>query len=528
MTNRSRVELNALPPESDSQADPAQTASGFNDTPRTHEVTLVFELDARDAPRLLRLPALQARRTGALRISAAGCIWHDTADHALATKGLALCQDTGRAGVWRLERLTPAGPLDWLPATCSPLLAEADTFGGLQDLPQDGLVPAAAFTGKCRSLGLQLDGGPGRIDLLDGAIRGVTHDQPACRMLLTGPPADAAGLATELAAAVRLRVPRESLAASALAFARGRMAPARRTGAPSLPPGLTVSDALACVIAHLADVILHWSDLVPDASAPEPVHQMRVAVRRLRSALSVFRRAAVSGEGGADWLFDLSAALRDLAARLGIARDWDVFIGETGAEIQAVFPADRRIGLLLTAASRKRVAAYAGLAAYMASQEWAMLSLNLALLPTVRPWERTGSPDVFAAAARLYAAHALDRRLKRLLAPGVDLSGLPAAELHETRKQAKRLRYATEFFAPLFGGKAARKYVAKLADLQEVLGKVNDAAVAGHLMGQLAGGADRAFAAGVVQGFGAARGLRAAAKVQHAWARFTRASPFWD
>ena len=90
------------------------------------------------------------------------------------------------------------------------------------------------------------------------------------------------------------------------------------------------------------------------------------------------------------------------------------------------------------------------------------------------------------------------------------------------------MRYATEFFAPLFAGKAARKYIARLADLQEVLGAVNDTATAATLTGQLAGGADRAFAAGVIQGFGAARGRRALAKVQDAWERFTRASPFWD
>ncbi len=525
---RSSVELNALPPETEHEADAAQTASGFYDPPCAPGITLVFELDLQDAPRLLRLPALHARRMGAIRSATVNFIWHDTGDARLTSQGLALCQDTDRPGIWRLERLTPADALDWPPAACPPVLAEACSREALPDIPATGLVPAAAFTGKRRSMGLRLNSGAGRIDVLDGAIRGVADGRPACLVLLTGTQSDAAGLALELAAAVKLRVPRQSLAASAIAFARGRILAPRRLGAPSLPPGLTASDAFACIAAHLADVILHWSDLVPQATAPEPVHQMRVAVRRLRSALSVFRRAAIHGEAGADWLFELSAGLRDLAARLGIARDWDVFIGETGAEIQAVFPADRRIGLLLAAASRKRMTAYADLGTYLASQEWATLSLKLALLATVRPWDQTGDRDTLAATARLYAAQALDRRLKHLLAPGADLSGLPAAELHETRKQAKRLRYATEFFAPLFAGKAARKYIARLAELQEVLGAVNDTATAADLMDQLAGGADRAFAAGVVQGFGAARGRRAAAKVQAAWERFTRASPFWD
>ncbi len=520
--------MNALPPEAQDQREAAQTASGFEAAPAVPDVTLTFELDPQDAPRLLRLPALQARRMGAIRSVPVNHIWHDTAEAFLADQGLALCQTTGKAGTWRLERLSPGDALAWPPATCPPVLAEADSLEGLQDVPANGLVAAAAFTGKCRSVILHLDGGPGRIEIVEGAIRGVAEDQPACRLLVTGAPADAAALAAAMAATIRLCVPRQSLAASALAFARGWTPPPRQTGAPRLTPGLSASDALACITAHLAEVILHWSDLVPQAAAPEPVHQMRVAVRRLRSALSVFRRAAMHNQGGAGWLLELSAALRDLAARLGGARDWDVFIGETGVDIQAAFPADRRITLLLAAASRKRAASYAELATYLASQQWALLSLELALLPTTRPWDRTGDTDVLAAGAHLYAARALDRRLKRLLTPGADLSGLPAAELHETRKQAKRLRYATEFFAPLFPGKATRKYIARLSDLQEVLGAVNDTAVAAHLTDQLAGGTDRAFAAGVVQGFGAARGRRAAAKAQEAWRRFTRASVFWD
>ncbi len=504
-----------------------QSEAGFAALPRLPEVTLSFELGAQDAARLLRLPLLQARRMGPLRNASIHQVWHDDAEGSLAAHGLALCHTTGRNGIWHLERLTPASPLEWLPATCPPVLAQADSLEALGRMPAGRVVPAAAFTGKCRSMGLHLDGGPGGIEILDGTIRGVAEDQPACRMMLTGSATDAAGLVMELAAFVKLRVPRQSLAASALALARGREPGLHRAGTPALPPGLSTSDALACITADLAAVILYWSDRVPHAATPEPVHQMRVAGRRLRAALSVCRPAAGSAADGSDWLPDLSAALRDLAARLGGARDWDVFIGETGAEIQAVFPADRRITLLLAAASRKRSAAYAGLGAFLAGEDWAGLSLRLALLPTSRPWDKSGKQGLLAAPARLYAAQALDRRLKHLLAPHTHLSGLQADELHDRRKEAKRLRYATEFFASLFAEKAARKYASRLADLQAVLGTVNDTAVAANLMEQLAGGADRAFAAGGVQGYGAARGRRTAAKLQRAWARFTRASPFW-
>ncbi len=503
-----------------SQAEPA--------TPPAAQTTLEFELDAADIPRLLRAPALATLRAGSTRTTAIHAVWHDTADNALASAGLALCQAgaaAARPGSWSLERLTPDSALEWLPATPAHVLAQAaapDQLG--QDLPGP-LAHAAAFAGRQSSLPLAFPGGPGRLTILSGTLRGVALDQPASRMRLAGPTADIVALVPRLAEAVRLVPPHASLAAAALALARGRATPPRQTGAPKLPRGLDADAALACITGHLADVTLHWAVLVPAATTPEPVHQARVAVRRLRSALTVFRRAAAEHAGSTAWLDTLASTLRDLASRLGAARDWDVFLTETGASVLDAFPQDRRVAQLLAAATRRRAAAYADLATYFASRDWTRLSITLALLPTARPWNDAG---LLSQPVQITATQALDRRLKHTLEPGSDLSGLTPPQLHDIRKQAKRLRYATEFFAPLFSDKAVRKYLPRLQDLQEVLGAVNDTDVAAGLMAQLAGGSDRAFAAGVVAGFGAARAARAAKRVQRSWERFIRADPFWD
>ena len=108
------------------------------------------------------------------------------------------------------------------------------------------------------------------------------------------------------------------------------------------------------------------------------------------------------------------------------------------------------------------------------------------------------------------------------------MAHLPAEALHDIRKHAKRLRYAIEFFSPLFPAKPVRRYLSRLERLQEALGAVNDTAVAAGLMAQLGGDADRAFATGVVLGFGAGQGARAVRRVERAWSRFYRAAPFWD
>jgi CHAD domain-containing protein len=85
-------------------------------------------------------------------------------------------------------------------------------------------------------------------------------------------------------------------------------------------------------------------------------------------------------------------------------------------------------------------------------------------------------------------------------------------------------------FSPLFARKDTRRFLRRLTELQECLGLLNDGAVAGTLMAELAGarpGAERAFAAGVVRGFVAARGGAARKDIVAAWEKFRRQEPFW-
>jgi CHAD domain-containing protein len=485
--------------------------------PLAAPVNLEFTLRPEDAALLLRAPPLAARRHGRMRTAPAHMVWHDTANFSLARSGLALAE---QRGLWQLERLVPASPGEWLPAHAPPLLAEAATPEQLGiDLPP-GLVPVAAFAGRRRVM--QLDtANEATLTLLEGTLRGVARDFASARIVMSGKAADMAALAIALGDHVALSVPRSGLAAEAARLVANRPATPRALGIPAVPRGATAQDALGIITAHLADAILHWAALVPGAASSEPVHQMRVAVRRLRSALSLFRRAAAERLPPG-----LSLALKSLAASLGAARDWDVFLGGTGAAIARAFEGDRRIAGLIKAATRRQAAAYAELRILFAGGAWRRLAMELALLPTLRPWSAGG--DDLERPACDYAASMLDRRAKHLFAAGPDLSGLSGEPLHDIRKQAKRLRYASEFFAPLFAEKAARKYLRRLADLQEALGTVNDAAAAAVMVATLGGGADRAFAAGCVQGYLAAGNVEAAASANRAWQRVCGATPFWD
>ena len=95
------------------------------------------------------------------------------------------------------------------------------------------------------------------------------------------------------------------------------------------------------------------------------------------------------------------------------------------------------------------------------------------------------------------------------------------------RIAAKRLRYAAEFFAPLFAKKRARAYLDALAELQDVLGDYNDAATAASRAGELAGKTD-ALVAAAIRGWAAAQSSALAPRLAKAWRDFEACAPFWS
>jgi CHAD domain-containing protein len=229
--------------------------------------------------------------------------------------------------------------------------------------------------------------------------------------------------------------------------------------------------------------------------------------------------------------------LKQLGAVLGPARDWDVFTAGTGHDVGETFAGDPAIAALLAAAERRRRTSYVTLAHYLDSADWRVLGIALADLALHRPWRHftPEDPELAARQAELqqatltsFAARALSKRLDAVAAPGADLSQLTVEALHDIRLHTKRLRYACEFFAPLFPGRETRRFLLRMMELQERLGTLNDGVVAAELMHELQGrGATRHYAIGVVRGFVAARSEGSRRKVDRCWERFRRQEPFW-
>jgi CHAD domain-containing protein len=273
-------------------------------------------------------------------------------------------------------------------------------------------------------------------------------------------------------------------------------------------------------MGYLTDVILAYAPHAAalDDTGVEAVHQMRVAVRRARSALSIFRPAVEPGA-----LAAVNTGLKTLGRQLGPSRDWDVFVDETIPSIREALPNDPRLEKMAAAAARRRRHHRTGLTAYLAGVAFRRLGVELAIFAASLSWHVT-SADSLAT----FGATVLQLRWKKLVGAGKRLQNLDIPGLHGVRLRAKRSRYAAEMFATLYQGKSAHRFIRRLSSLQQRLGVLNDGAVATHLLQELGGAGGRhAYAAGVVAGFIAARTRKSRPRIERAFEKLRRQPIYW-
>ncbi len=199
---------------------------------------------------------------------------------------------------------------------------------------------------------------------------------------------------------------------------------------------------------------------------PEPVHQARVAARRLRSDLRTFRSLLDQ-----EWSEPLREELKWLGSELGAVRDADVLLGRVKAATAHLPPDDHAAVQRLTdRVVERRDEARTELLAAMDGERYD------ALLERINQAARDPLllPDAARPARKVLPS--LVRNPWRHLRRTVD--ALPAgpadSELHEVRIRAKRCRYAAEAVALVFG-KTANEFADAIAELQDVLGEHHDA-----------------------------------------------------
>jgi inorganic triphosphatase YgiF len=210
----------------------------------------------------------------------------------------------------------------------------------------------------------------------------------------------------------------------------------------------------------------------------EYLHQLRVALRRLRVLLRM--AASVCAD---EQLAAFRKDVAELCVTLGKIRDWDVFIAQTMQPLCERMPQDIGLQTLLAASRQQRDTCYSALRNDAQARELQRLLLRLALWMHGPYWQQ----QVFAGLhAGDFAAAYLTDLARQFEQVGEQLGTCDAEKLHAMRIQAKKLRYCAEFFASLQGKHKTEKYLAALSAVQEVLGQINDDAVANRLLDDLA------------------------------------------
>jgi CHAD domain-containing protein len=261
---------------------------------------------------------------------------------------------------------------------------------------------------------------------------------------------------------------------------------------------------------------------------PEGVHQMRVGVRRLRAAMSLFKDILQD-----DRTATLKAELKWLAGELTPAREFEVLTE------RVITPLRKQRGKLPNGVSsfsraleRKRKATLAKAKAAVGSDKFRKLTFEIAVWLETGRWIKPDGDPVRIRGdlpIKAFAQEQLRRRYRKVRKRGKDLAQLNVKRRHRLRIQVKKLRYATEFFGDLFQKKAVKrqkKFTFGLKQLQNGLGDLNDIAVDERLIASVAV-PKRGFAAGLLTGTEEARENKAMSSAIDGYTKLAKAKSFW-
>ncbi|HEY0419362.1 MAG TPA: CHAD domain-containing protein, partial [Acetobacteraceae bacterium] len=307
---------------------------------------------------------------------------------------------------------------------------------------------------------------------------------------------------------------------------------------PALTPAATVAEGFRHIIRTGIAHILANTACVLAGSDPEGVHQIRLALRRLRSAFTVFAPAIGSPEAA-----ELVDGLRWLSERLAPARDRLVLAERFFRPFAAAHPGLPGLDSLAGDLAAASAAATAQAADALRRQQFTALLLRLGAWLESGRWqhgERSGpesaadavpdrplaelaGPWLELRAARLHKA---GRPLAKSAAGERGAAGLDAAGRHRLRLRVKRLRDAAGFFRGLYPPASVRGWLDAAEPLQTALGEINDADVARRLVAAAARRETHAAAAALDAWIKAA-GRNRRSELPRRWRDFATMPPFW-
>ena len=315
---------------------------------------------------------------------------------------------------------------------------------------------------------------------------GALHE-PISEIELELKSGDAAPLfdfALELQQDIPLRLGNASKSARGYAMMHPAPPPLVKAQPVKLKPGMRAEEALKAIAGNcIAQIQGNESGVMATQGGdPEHLHQMRVGLRRLRSLFKMFEDAAPLPEG-------MDCELRWLGNELGAARDWDVLAEDTLSQLMHAHPEEPVLAPLQQAALNEARARRAKAGQALASVRYARLMLRLIAWLHGERWRQDAAPaqqEVLDQPVKDFARHVLKEGKRRMARRARKLAAADAPARHRLRIAAKRMRYATEFFASLYPAHRVRPFVRALTSLQDTLGGLNDAAITRKALRELA------------------------------------------
>ena len=480
-------------------------------------------------------PALQSPRATAPEERHQLTTYYDTPDLALHKSGLTLrVRQSGGQGVQMLKSKPNSdgfaarrGEWEWPVETDRPafgLLVGTPVGAKLDPGMAERLEPVFITDIRRTVRRLRLDGGATvEVAADEGSIRAGDTEEfvHELKLELKGEPVGPLyRLALELHSDLPLLIGVEPKAVRGYRLRTGRAPEAEKTSEPELDRYVGAVDGLRQIVAAAFGGLLGNQPAAAFGDV-EGVHQMRVAIRRLRAALVLFGphlepHAAARFEN----------ELQRLGRVLGGARDWDVFCLETlPAALDGASEESWR--LLGQAAEAERAASHRQLGDEFAQPALTGLVLRLAA------WAEDEACLLGDKAKQGHlsglAPELLDRVARKVIKRGRHIGRRSGKKLHALRKSLKKLRYGVDYLAGLYSHKAVKSYLKRCKDLQELLGRINDAAMAVTLAEKLSqdGHLDLAPAIGALGEWSEKRRHKALRHLPDAWDEFRAASPFW-
>jgi inorganic triphosphatase YgiF len=497
---------------------------------RAREVEIKLEFDPADRAGIERHPRLAAARPEKETLLS---VYFDTEDRALWKAKLALrVRKVGPRYVQTLKGADEGAELFDRPEW------EWETKGLEPDLSLIGETPAAAclearagaklkplFRTRIDRIHYLVPDGASQIEIaIDlGEIEADARSCPVHELeleLKRGEPADLFRLARHLAADIPLRLAVKTKAERGYDLAEGAPAGAEKAKPIVLDKKMDCAEAFRAIGENCLRQIVANEPLVETGEA-EALHQMRVGLRRLRAAITVFAKMTTDSEQER-----IKDELKWITSELAPARDLDVFT----ADILKPLAKSGDHAAARSAFTEARAKAYLRATGSIRSDRFRNVLLDIAEWIEVGPWT---AGEAFAGfRARKIGEHAAKRLARlwgRVRDKGEELGKLSPKQRHKLRIRAKTLRYAVEFFASLFPDAEAVKRreaaLAALKDMQDELGALNDIAQRQALAHETLGGDTQAAKLLAADTEEAERRLK---RAEAAYERFAKAKPFWS